>query len=175
MEDLVVLILIAVIVFLFWKSSQPAAYAVDDVMKVAPVQTDIVQAIIEGVQAMKPNLAPIDTVFVNPQADGTHASRILFYNTKQFFGTQYDITSKVNSNGSVNILNIAESASVEPSYGYKPDAYKSWSDVTTNLGTRLAGALQGYTNNPPQPNLLSIPDAYQQNMITTQTNLMTRS
>lgn len=124
---------------------------------------------------MKPDLAPIDTVFVNIQPDGSYNSRIMFYNTKQFFGTQYDINAKVGDDGSVSILNIGDSATVDPTYGYKPDVYQPWKDVQTSLDTQFAGALKGYKNQPPQPNLSSPAVAYQQGMIETTSNLQTRS
>jgi hypothetical protein len=124
---------------------------------------------------MKPDIAPIDTVFVNVQPDGSYNSRIMFYNTKHFFGTQYDVNAKVNTDGSVNILKIGDSATVDPTAGYKPDVYMPWVEVKDNLTNQFKGALQGYKNQPPQPSLQNISSAYGQNMILTQTNLQTRS
>ena len=102
-------------------------------------------------------------------------SRIMFFDTKHFLGTQYDVSAKVNTDGSVDILKLGDSASVDPTAGYKPDVYQPWVDVQKNLDTQFKGALQGYKNQPPQPNLSSIPAAYNQDMIVTQTNLQTRS
>jgi hypothetical protein len=99
----------------------------------------------------------------------------MFFNTKHFFGTQFDINAKVNDDGSVNILDIGDTNTIEATAGYKPGKYQEWVDVQKNLDAQFEGALQGYKNQPPQPNLSSIPAAYQQNMIVTQTNLQTRS
>ena len=176
MKDLVVLILVIMILFFIWNGRTPqSTYAAGDVNLTAPVPPLVVQAIIEKVQSMKPDMAPIDTVFVNIQPDGSYTSRIMFFDTKHFLGTQYDVSAKVNTDGSVDILKLGDSASVDPTAGYKPDVYQPWVDVQKNLDTQFKGALQGYKNQPPQPNLSSIPAAYNQDMIVTQTNLQTRS
>jgi hypothetical protein len=176
MKDLIVLVLVGIILFLLWNGRQgTSTYAAGDVNLEAPVPPNVVQAIIEKVQALKPDMAPIDTVFVNAQPDGSYNSRIMFYNTKHFFGTQYDISAKVNEDGSVNVLKIGDSSTVDPTAGYKPDVYKPWTEVQENLTSTFKGALQGYKNQPPQPSLLNMNQAYQQNMIMTQSNLQTRS
>jgi hypothetical protein len=176
MKDLIILILVALVFFFVWNSRQTkSTYSVEDVDRVAPVPPLIIQAIIEKFQSMKPDFAPIDTVFVNIQPDGSYLSRIMFYNTKHFFGTQYDIKAKVSDDGSVSILDIGDSSTVDPSYGYKPDQYQTWVDVQKNLDAQFSGALQGYKNQTPQPNLIHPSEGYAQGMLETDMNLMTRS
>jgi len=177
MKDLVVLILVIMILFFIWNGRQgkTSTYAAGDVNLDAPVPPMIVQAIIEKVQSMKPDMAPIDTLFVNIQPDGSYTSRVLFFDTKHFLGTQYDVNAKVNTDGSVDILKIGDSATVDPTVGYKPDVYQPWTDVVKNLDAQFQGALKGYKNQPPQPNLTNISTAYNQGMIVNQTNLQTRS
>jgi hypothetical protein len=175
MKDIVILVLVLLILFFVWNGRRSATYAAGDINLTAPVPPIVVQAIIEKVQSMKPDLAPIDTVFVNIQPDGSYKSRIMFYNTKHFFGTQYDISAKVAEDGSVSVLDIGDSATIDPTYGYKPDVYQPWSDVQKNLDTQFAGALKGYKNQPPQPNLVNPSQAYSQGMLETETNLQTRS
>ena len=175
MKDLIILVLVLLIVFFMWNKRQAATYAAGDVDLTAPVPPLIVQAIIEKIQSMKADLAPIDTVFVNAQPDGSYNSRIMFYNTKHFFGTQYDVSAKVGEDGSVDILKIGDSANVDLSIGYLPDKYQSWSDVQANLDGQFAGALKGYKNQAPQPNLANPSGAYSDGMIETRTNLLTRS
>jgi hypothetical protein len=175
MKDLVILVLAVLVLFFLWNGRQTATYAAGDVNLSAPVPPLIVQAIIEKIQAMKPDMSPIDTVFVNIQPDGSYKSRIMFYDTKHFLGTQYDVSAKVGDDGTVNILSIGDSSTVDATYGYKPDTYQTWTEVTENLSAQFKGALQGYKNQPPQPNLSNIGAAYNQNMISTQTNLQTRS
>ena len=177
MKDLVVLILVIMILFFIVNGRQGkvSTYAAGDVNLTAPVPPLVVQAIIEKVQSMKPDMAPIDTLFVNIQPDGSYNSRIMFFDTKHFLGTQYDVSAKVNTGGSVDILKIGDSAAVDPTYGYKPDKYQPWTDVTKNLDAQFKGALQGYKNQPPQPNLTNISTAYKQGMVVNQENLLTRS
>jgi hypothetical protein len=177
MKDIVILVLVILVLFFLWNGRQEktSTYAAGDVNLSAPVPPLVVQAIIEKVQSMKPDMAPIDTVFVNIQPDGSYNSRIMFFDTKHFLGTQYDVSAKVEQDGSVNILKIGDSVSVDPTYGYKPDKYQPWVDVQKNLDAQFKGALQGYKNQPLQPNLTNISAAYSQNMISTQTNLQTRS
>lgn len=164
MKDLIILALAAMVLFFVWNGRRAAPYAAGDINLTAPVQPTIVQAIIEKVQSMKPDLAPIDTVYVNVQPDGSYNSRFMFYNTKQFFGAQYDVSASVGQDGSVNILKIGDSASIDPTYGYKPDMYQPWVDVQKNLDSQFANALKGYT-----------PLSYKDGSLDTQTNLMTRS
>ena len=177
MKDLAVLVLAALVLFFVWNGSQGknAMYAVDDVDMVAPVPPLIIQAIIEKVQSMKPDMAPINTMFVNIQPDGSYNSRIMFFDTKHFLGKQYDISAKVNTDGSVDILNLGDAAAIDPTEGFKPSVYQPWEEVQKNLDDQFKGALKGYKNQPPQPSLQNVPAAYQQNMITTQSNLLTRS
>jgi hypothetical protein len=177
MKDIVILILVILVLFFLWNGRQGKAstYAAGDVNLSAPVPPLVVQAIIEKVQSMKPDMAPIDTVFVNIQPDGSYKSRIMFFDTKHFLGTQYDVSAKVDQDGSVNILNIGDSSTVDSTAGYKPDKYQPWVDIQKNLDAQFQGALKGYKNQPPQPNLTNIPAAYKENMIVTQSNLLTRS
>jgi hypothetical protein len=176
MKNLVVLALVILILFFIWNKQTPKSeYAAGDVNLTAPVPPLIIQAIIEKVQSMKPDMAPIDTLFVNIQPDGSYNSRIMFFDTKHFLGTQYDISAKVNTDGSVDILKIGDSSVVDQNYGYKPDKYQTWTEVTANLDTQFKGALQGYKNQKPQPNLNNMTSAYNQGMTVTQTNLQSRS
>jgi hypothetical protein len=175
MKDLVILVLTALALFFLWNGRQTATYAAGDVNLTAPVPPLIIQAIIEKVQSMKPDMAPIDTMFVNIQPDGSYNSRIMFFDTKHFLGTQYDINAKVNTDGSVEVLKIGDSSTVDPTYGYQPDKYQTWTEVTANLDAQFKGALQGYKNQKPQPNLNNMTSAYNQGMTVTQTNLQSRS
>jgi hypothetical protein len=176
MKDVIVLIIAAIVFFLIFNQRQTTSrYAVDDIEQGAPVPPNIVQAIIEKVQSVKSDYVPIDTVFVNIQPDGSYKSRMLFYDTKNFLGTQFDVDASVGSDGSVSIKNLGDSSTVDPSTGYQPDLYQSWSEVQNNLSAQFQGALKGYKKQPPQPSLQNIPLAYDDHMIMSQSNLMTRS
>jgi hypothetical protein len=178
MKDFVILVLVAIAFFAVLNgrnTPKVSTYAVSDVDPTAPVPPVIIQAIIETVQRSLPDMAPLETLFVNIQPDGSYSSRHMFYNTKHFYGTQYDVNAKVGEDGSVQILKIGDSAQVDPTTGYKPDLYQPWKAVESNLDSQFKGALVGYKNQPPQPNLNNLTKAYGQNMILAESNLMTRS
>jgi len=176
MKDLIVLILVTMAFFFIWNGMKPtptSSYSTEDVVQDQAISPEITQAILAKALTMKPDIVPIDTVFINPGGDGTYDARISFFNKKHFYGVQYDIKAKVSPEGSVDIIAFGDSPAVETNPGYTGKGeYQSWTAVTDNLTSRFQGALQGYKN---QPNLSSIPDAYKSGMIETQTNLQTRA
>jgi hypothetical protein len=178
MKDFVILVLVALafIAVLNGRSaSKVSTYAVSDVDPTTPVPPVIIQAIIEKIQSSMPDMSPLETLFVNVQPDGSYNSRHMFYNTKHFYGMQYDVNAKVGQDGSVQIVKLGNSSQIDPTAGYKPDMYQPWKSVEANLDSQFKGALVGYKNQPPQPNLANITKAYNQNMIMAETNLLTRS
>lgn len=178
MKDALILVLAALTLFVVLNdrgSSKVSTYAVSDVDPTAPVPPVIVQAIIEKIQSSMPDMSPLETLFVNVQPDGSYNSRFMFYNTKYFYGTQYDVNAKVDKDGSVEIVKIGDSAQIDPTAGYQPDKYQPWTAIKSNLDAQFKGALVGYKNQPPQPNLNNLTKAYGQNMILAETNLLTRA
>lgn len=142
MKGLVILLLVAIIVFLLWNDrSRYAAPPMASDGGDAPVPADVIQAIIEKVQQTKPDEYPLETLFVNAQADGSYTSRFMFYNTRKFLGAQYDVVSKVLSDGNVEIVNISQSAKVDSEAGYKPDTYKPFEDITKNTTNQLKAVI----------------------------------
>lgn len=178
MKDALILALAAVAFFFVLNdrgSSKVSTYAVADVDPTAPVPPIIVQAIIEKIQSTMPDMSPLETLFVNIQPDGSYNSRFMFYNTKHFYGTQYDVNAKVGRDGSVEIVKFGDSAQIDPTAGYQSDKYQPWAAVQSNLDAQFKGALVGYKKQPPQPNLNNLTKAYDQNTILAETNLMTRA
>ena len=175
MKDLIVLILVTM-AFFFVLNGIPSSYSTEDVVQDQAISPEITQAILAKALTMKPDIVPIDTVFINPGGDGTYNARISFFNKKYFYGVQYDLKAKVSPDGSVDIIAFGDSPAVETNPGYSgKGSYQTWTAVTDNLTSQFQGALQGYKNQPPQPNLTNIPEAYRTGMIETQTNLQTRA
>jgi hypothetical protein len=172
MKDLIVLILVTMAFFFVYNGMQTApppnvsSYATDDKVQDQAISPEITQAILAKALSMKPDIVPIDTVFINPGPDGTYDARIMFFNQKHFFGVQYDLKAKVGPDGSVEILAFGDSPAVETNPGYTGSVYQTWKNVSDNVTTQFQGALQGYKNQPPQPNL---PASYKSG------NLMTRA
>ena len=175
MKDLAIVLLAGIALFLLWNQTvKKTTYAPSD-QDVAPIPPVITQSILEKMLEKYPDLVPINTAFINVQSDGTYRARILFFNSKRFFGVQYDIDARVNDDGTVDILKVGDSTIVEQSFGFKPDTYRPWSDVLTTLNTQFKGALVGYRNELPQPTLMNIPEARSKKMLLSDSNLLTRS
>lgn len=174
MKNLAIILLASLALFLIW-NGKIASYAPEDVDRTAPIPPVVTQSILEKMLEKYPDLVPINTAFINIQSDGTYRARILFFNSKRFFGVQYDIDARVNQDGSVDILKVGDSSQVDPSYGFKADQYRPWEDVLDNLSGQFQGALTGYKNQLPQPTLLNIPEARQTQMLMSDSVLLTRS
>lgn len=173
--NLIILLMAAIVGLLVWNGRQsgytasPLGIPVDTS---APVPPEITGAILSKFQESHPDLQPIETLFINPQSDGSFNSRFMFFNTQHFFGTQYDVRAMVNKDGSVTIGQTTESAVSEPGYGYVPDSYQPYKGVTESLNAQFKQALKQPV---PQPNLGNMAQAYSSGMTVTQTNLETRS
>ena len=175
MKSLVILLLVAILGLLVWnerKSGYTASPLGIPVDTSAPVPPEITGAILSKFQQSHPELQPIETLFINPQSDGSFNSRFMFFNTAHFFGTQYDVRAMVDKDGSVTINQTTESAVSEPGYGYAPDTYQPYKGVTDSLNAQFKQAL---AQPVPQPSLGNMAQAYSSGMTLTQTNLETRS
>ena len=117
--NLIILLMAAIVGLLVWNGRQsgytasPLGIPVDTS---APVPPEITGAILSKFQESHPDLQPIETLFINPQSDGSFNSRFMFFNTQHFFGTQSDVRAMVNKDGSVTIGQTTESAVSEPGY-----------------------------------------------------------
>jgi hypothetical protein len=138
MKDIVILALILIVGFLVWNSRVGYSAPPVEKMSNAPVSPDVIQAIIEKVQQSKPDEYPLETIFITPQADGSYTSRFMFFNTKKFSGAQYDIKAKVGEDGSVDLVNVDLTSTVDESTGYKPDTYMPYTTVTMSTSSQLA-------------------------------------
>jgi hypothetical protein len=163
--------------FFVWNGMQTPSsyYSTEDKVQDQEVSPEITQAILSKALTMKPDIVPIDTVFINPDKDDIYNARISFFNKKHFYGVQYDLKAKVTPDGSVNILSFGDSPKIDDSVGYLGGQFQKWQAVTDNLSAQFQGALQGYKKQPPQPNLTNVSVAYKSGMIESPTNLQTRS
>jgi hypothetical protein len=141
MEIWVILLIIAVVVLLLWK---PVGASYDSTVTRQAVSPDIIEVIIEAVQKTNPDLVPIETLYVNRVGDDQYSARLMFLNTRGYFGTQYDVRATVTGNGSVNITNLSSTSQVDQFdagfSAYKPDGYRTYNDVTSALESQLAAA-----------------------------------
>lgn len=107
MKDVVVFLLLAILGFMLWNR--------DGFIKgetftesYSPVSPATIQTIINNIQSTNPDVYPVQTIYIRPQigSNGSSAfdARIMFINTRGYFGVQYDI----QADGEGNILSLSE-------------------------------------------------------------------
>lgn len=151
--DLIILLAVATIVgILFTNSTAPSLYA-----EVAPVSPNIIQVIIEAIQKAEPWLQPVETIYITPktgtQGGVTYDARLMFLDTRGFFGIQYDVTASVSPAGAVTLLSKVASSSPDrngPFQSYTPDKYQPFADVQADLNQQLADVIKASRELPPK-------------------------
>jgi hypothetical protein len=157
-EELVFLLLLGLIFFFVWNSTQkksgpPVASPMQQAA--APTESDgsavplgVVQAVIEKFQSTQVDMVPLETLYFTPLGNGIYRARLMFLNTRHFFGQQFDIQASINDYGAVTILNT-ETTSDAVSYtsAYQPDSYQSFDVVQTAIDGQLKSALANSKSN----------------------------
>jgi hypothetical protein len=112
------------------------------------VPPSVIQVIIEALQKQEPWLQPVETIYITPktgaQSGITYDVRMLFLDTRGFFGVQYDVTAGVSPAGGVQILSKTTSSSPDrngPFQSFAPDKYQSYEDINRDLNEQLTSAL----------------------------------
>ena len=154
--DLIILAAVATIVgILFTNSTASSLYATADV--VPSVSPNIIQVIIEALQRAEPWLQPIETIYITPktgtQGGVTYDARLMFLDTRGFFGIQYDVTASVSPAGAVTLLSKVASSSPDrsgPFQSYAPDKYQPFADVQSDLNQQLAEVIKASRELPPK-------------------------
>ena len=78
------------------------------------------------------------------QSGITYDARLLFLDTRGFFGVQYDVTAGVSPEGAVQILSKTSSSSPDrsgPFQSYAPDKYQPYEDINQALNDQLTSVL----------------------------------
>jgi len=141
MKDVAIVVLAGILGFLMYNSRVTGTYTAsasgipED--SSAIVSPDIVGAIAEQFHNENKELYPIETLFVNPRGDNVFDSRFMFFHTSKFYGAQYDIQARINSDGSVTIMKKTESAVPVSGGGFVPDKYRPWSSIQGALDDQL--------------------------------------
>jgi len=159
-EEFSFLVLLGLIIFFIWYSSGESqaaksaksastsllASATDvaplDTFAEAPVPMDVIQAVIEEFQSTQEDMVPIETLYFKSVSEGVYSARLMFMNTRHYFGQQFDIQATISPLGEVTI-NKTESTSDPISYvnSYKPDSYQSYVGIDTSLDQQTKTAL----------------------------------
>ena len=155
MKDLVILLLVALILFLIWNGRQGAGYSAEASPSPvgssdAPVSPDVTQVIIEKLQKSLPAIYPLETLYIKSQGDNKYDARFMFFNTEGYYGTQYDVSASVGTDGAVQILSQSETAvtgdAANP--GYQPAKYQTYDVIEANLDQQLRDALKANKGTP---------------------------
>lgn len=144
MKDAILFLLAGTVAFLLVWNAQSAAYEPAAPADVVPVQADVTQVILEEVQKSEVDLVPLETLFINPQSDGSYIARFMFLNTTGFYGVQYDVQAKVSASGGVDILAMTQTARPDYSAAYVPDKYQPYAAIKDNLTKQLGDAVASY-------------------------------
>jgi len=109
MKDVVVFILLAILGFLLWNRGMfLSGEEFTNVSDKVPVSPSTIQTIINAIQAKNPDVYPVQTIYINSMAgdrgSAGYDARIMFVNTRGYFGVQYDIKADANE----NILEMSE-------------------------------------------------------------------
>jgi len=156
-SDLVFLLLLGLIIFFIFNSTAPAIRVPSTLLQPATstavydgtaVPLEVVQAVIEKFQSTQEDMVPLETLFFTPVGDGKYNARLMFLNTRHFFGQQFDINASIDDSGAVKILNT-ETTSDPVSYvgAYMPDSYQSFSTVQDSIDAQLKNALTASRSN----------------------------
>jgi hypothetical protein len=155
MKDLIILLLVALILFLIWNGRQGAGYSTEMAPSAmgpsdAPVSPDVTQVIIEQVQKRLTASYPLETLYIKSRGEGKYDARFMFFNTENYYGTQYDVSANIGEDGSVQILSQTETAvagdAANP--GYQPDKYQPYEMIESNLDQQLRDALKANKGTP---------------------------
>lgn len=125
MKSLLIFILVGLIVYILFGGKE--GYD-DAVPRVQRISASVIQAIIDKIVERKPNLSPIDTVFVDATSPTTVSGRFLFLDKESYAGIQYDVTAQLGPTG-VSITDMSGSVSPELSGPFMPYGRDTYSDV----------------------------------------------
>jgi hypothetical protein len=96
-----IFLLLAIFGFMIWNRTS-GKEAFTDVSASNPVSPATIQTIVNAVQDRVPDLYPLQTIYINPmqgdQGSVIYNARILFLNTRGYFGVQYDIQADADGN-----------------------------------------------------------------------------
>ena len=155
MKDIVIIGLAMIIIFLLWNGRKMDGYVAPVVGDASQepaseqVPPDVTQVILDSVQQKNPDFIPIETLFINKQGDNMYTARFMFFNTRHYYGVQYDVKAKVESTDKVEILSQKETTTADYSGAYKPDEYTPYSDISASLDSQLKYALSKPLTTPP--------------------------
>ena len=140
-----IFLLLAIFGFLIWNRTS-GKEAFTDVSASNPVSPATIQTIVNGIQDRIPDLYPLQTVYINPmqgdQGSIIYNARILFLNTRGYFGVQYDVQADESGN-LISVTGQVQPQVSGPFQGFtETDGYKDFDSVEAVLAEQFANLKQ---------------------------------
>lgn len=150
-DQVAVFLLLALFGFLAWNSQRPSSERFENATDEKPVEPAIIQSMINAIQARVPDIYPVQTVYVHTMkgSEGSemYNARILFMNTRGYFGVQYDVQADAQG----KLLNVTGQVAPDaegPFLSFSTDKYTSYEDIQTVLDKQFddlkASAVPGF-------------------------------
>ena len=151
MKDFTIVLLIGILAFMVWNKNNKGGEGFTEAQ--TAVSPSTIQSIVNSIQARDPDIYPVQTIYINPmdgdQGTKLYNARIMFINTRGYFGIQYDVQADAEG----NIVNLSEQpmpgiGAADIFQGYKNDGgYTTFEDTQKVLDQQFAGLktqVQGY-------------------------------
>jgi len=145
MKDIVLFLLLAIVGFMIWNSKRfSMSETFTDVSSSTPVSPGTIQTIINSIQEKNPDVYPVQTIYINPMmgdhGTGMYNARIMFINTRGYFGVQYDV--QADSNGNIISMDEQPMPGIGAADVFKPfsgkDMYRPFEDTQVALDQQFA-------------------------------------
>ena len=140
-----IFLLLAILVFMVWNRTS-GKESFTDVSASNPVDPATIQTIVNGIQDRIPDLYPLQTVYINPmqgdQGSVVYNARILFLNTRGYFGVQYDVQADSAGN-LISVTGQVQPQANGPFQGFtETDSYQDFDSVEAVLAEQFANLKQ---------------------------------
>jgi hypothetical protein len=138
-QDILLIVLLGILGFMLWNKSVNERFV--DVSSSTPVSPSVIQNIVTAVQMKDPDLYPLQTVYINPfggdQGSIVYNARMMFMNTRGYFGVQYDI--QADAAGKILSMNVqAPPDASGPFGGFVEDKLSTFEDIQVVLDKQFA-------------------------------------
>jgi hypothetical protein len=140
-STLIIFVMLAIFGFLIWNRVSSETFV--DVSAAKSVAPATIQTIVNAVQARIPDLYPLQTIYINPmqgdQGSMMYNARILFLNTRGYFGVQYDVQADADG----NLISVTGQVQPEVNgpfqgFGEMTDKYQDFESVEAVLEQQFA-------------------------------------
>jgi hypothetical protein len=141
-NQVIIFLMLALFGFLIWNSQRTSKETFVNVTGDVPVEPAIIQTIINAIQARDPDVYPVQTIYINSlqgsEGSQIYDARILFMNTRGYFGVQYDVQADTQG----RLLKLEAQTSPYAQGPFMPVSgdkeYSTFEDIQISLDTYFA-------------------------------------